>query len=177
MLRERASLQPDDIAFTFVDYDQDWDGVAHTLTWAQLNRRVTGLADELRLRGLPGGDEVSLALGNRLRRGISRIDARGVIAVPLSVPMAHPRPTRHCGDARRDAVVHSHHDGDGRSGTPIRGVAGRGSRVDVLAVDSLDLDTRRRSPANDTRPKAYLQYTRIDAHTRGVMVSNRTGNQ
>ena len=48
MLRERASLQPDDIAFTFVDYEQDWDGVAHTLTWAQLNRRVTGLADELR---------------------------------------------------------------------------------------------------------------------------------
>ena len=50
MLRERASLQPDDIAFTYVDYEQDWDGVAHTLTWAQLNRRVTGLADELRLQ-------------------------------------------------------------------------------------------------------------------------------
>ena len=56
MLRERASLQPDDIAFTFVDYEQDWDGVAHTLTWAQLNRRVTGLADELRLHGSKSGD-------------------------------------------------------------------------------------------------------------------------
>ncbi len=28
VLRERASLQPNDTAYTFVDYDQDWNGVA-----------------------------------------------------------------------------------------------------------------------------------------------------
>jgi long-chain fatty acid adenylyltransferase FadD28 len=30
VLRERASLQPNDTAFTFIDYEQDWDGVAET---------------------------------------------------------------------------------------------------------------------------------------------------
>ena len=38
MLRERASLQPNDPAFTFIDYDTNWDGVAHELTWAQLHQ-------------------------------------------------------------------------------------------------------------------------------------------
>ena len=35
MLRERASLQPDDTAFTFIDYDQDSGGVPESLTWLQ----------------------------------------------------------------------------------------------------------------------------------------------
>jgi fatty acid CoA ligase FadD28 len=38
VLRERASLQPNDIAFKFVDYDQDSAGVAESLTWSQLYR-------------------------------------------------------------------------------------------------------------------------------------------
>ena len=48
VLRERASLQPDDTAFTFIDYEQDWDGVAETLTWSQLYRRALNVARELR---------------------------------------------------------------------------------------------------------------------------------
>ncbi|MDT5192281.1 MAG: hypothetical protein QOI28_4532, partial [Mycobacterium sp.] len=47
ILRERASLQPNDTAFTFVDYEQDWDGVSTSLTWAQLYRRTTNVAREL----------------------------------------------------------------------------------------------------------------------------------
>jgi acyl-CoA synthetase (AMP-forming)/AMP-acid ligase II len=43
-LRERASLQPNDTAFTFIDYEQDWEGVAESLTWAQLYRRSLNLA-------------------------------------------------------------------------------------------------------------------------------------
>ena len=39
VLRERASLQPNETAFTFLDYEQDWEGVAESLTWAQLYRR------------------------------------------------------------------------------------------------------------------------------------------
>ena len=61
VLRERASLQSDAVAFTFVDYDQEWEGVPHTLTWAQLNRRVRSLAHELRLRGSIGDRAVILA--------------------------------------------------------------------------------------------------------------------
>ena len=40
VLRERASMQPNDTAFTFVDYDQDWAGVAETLTCSQVYRRT-----------------------------------------------------------------------------------------------------------------------------------------
>ncbi|MDT5137291.1 MAG: long-chain fatty acid adenylyltransferase FadD28, partial [Mycobacterium sp.] len=44
VVRERASLQPNDIALTYFDYDQSWDGVEHSLTWSQLYRRMLNLA-------------------------------------------------------------------------------------------------------------------------------------
>ncbi len=47
VLRERASLQPNDTAFTFIDYEQDWAGVAESLTWSQLYRRTLNVAQEL----------------------------------------------------------------------------------------------------------------------------------
>ncbi len=33
VLRERASLQPDDLAYTYLNYEIDPDGVAISLTW------------------------------------------------------------------------------------------------------------------------------------------------
>ena len=54
LLRERASLQPDDTAFTFIDYEQDWAGVAESLTWSQLYRRTLNVARELRLSCVAG---------------------------------------------------------------------------------------------------------------------------
>lgn len=53
LLRERASLQPDDIAYTFIDYEQEWAGIAESLTWAQLYRRTLNVARELRQCGSP----------------------------------------------------------------------------------------------------------------------------
>lgn len=50
-LRERAGLQPDDEAFSFTDYEQDWAGVRKTLTWAQLYQRTLNVAHELRRHG------------------------------------------------------------------------------------------------------------------------------
>ena len=54
LLRERASMQPDDIAYTFMDYDQDWAGIPISLTWPQLYRRVANFARELRQCAAPG---------------------------------------------------------------------------------------------------------------------------
>ena len=48
VLRERAGMQPNGTAFTFIDYEQDWDGVAESLTWSQLYRRALNVAHELR---------------------------------------------------------------------------------------------------------------------------------
>jgi long-chain fatty acid adenylyltransferase FadD28 len=61
VLRERASLQPNDTAFTFIDYEQDWDGVAENLTWSQLYRRTLNLAQELKDCGSTGDRAVILA--------------------------------------------------------------------------------------------------------------------
>ncbi|MGA7466772.1 hypothetical protein [Mycobacterium sp.] len=48
VLRESASLWPNDTASAFVDYEQDWDGVAETLTWSQSYQRGLDLAEEPR---------------------------------------------------------------------------------------------------------------------------------
>lgn len=61
VLRERARLQPNDTAFTFIDYEQDWDGVAENPTWSQLYRRTLNLAQELKDCGSTGDRAVILA--------------------------------------------------------------------------------------------------------------------
>ena len=45
VLRERANLRPDEKAFTFVNYEQDWVGVQEILTWSQLYRRTLRVHD------------------------------------------------------------------------------------------------------------------------------------
>ena len=47
MLHGRASLRPNDVAFTFTNYEDDWAGVAENLTWSQLSRRTLNVAREL----------------------------------------------------------------------------------------------------------------------------------
>jgi fatty acid CoA ligase FadD21 len=51
MLRDRAGLQPDDTAFTYTDYGQDWAGVAESLTWSQAYRRTVNVALEVGRHG------------------------------------------------------------------------------------------------------------------------------
>jgi len=51
VLRERASLQRNDTAFTFIDHEQDWDGVAESLTWSQPYRRTLNVARALSFAG------------------------------------------------------------------------------------------------------------------------------
>src|ERR1700761_9778192 len=46
LLRERASLQPNRTAFTFMDYEQDAAGIAESLTWSQLYRRRVNIKQE-----------------------------------------------------------------------------------------------------------------------------------
>src|SRR5580693_2836346 len=87
VLRERASLKPNNTAFTFIDYERDWLGVAESLTWSQLYRRVQNVAAQLSVRGSIGDRAVILA-----PQGLDYIAAffgamqAGRIAVPLSLP-------------------------------------------------------------------------------------------
>ena len=178
LLRERASLQPDDTAFTFIDYEQDWNGVAESLTWSQLYRRTLNVARELNHCGSTGDRAVILA-----PQGLDYIVAflgalqAGQIAVPLSVPLGGVSDER-VGSVMRDAspsVILTTSPVAGTVAEYVKSQSGA-SAASVVEVDLLDLDAPTGSGAGcENRPStAYLQYT--SGSTRqpaGVMMSHR----
>lgn len=175
MIRERAGFQPNDKAFTFIDFDRDWDGVAESLTWSQLYRRTTNVARALTSIGSPGDRAVISA-----PQGLDYIVAfygalqAGLVAVPLSVPMGGVT------DERVDSVL-----GDSSPTVVLttsavidnirEAVKNSESAPAVIAVDSLDLDASTSDlGSEDTSGIAFLQYTSGSTRTpAGVMVSNR----
>ncbi|MDT5022738.1 MAG: fatty acid CoA ligase FadD21 [Mycobacterium sp.] len=87
MLHGRASLRPDDIAFTFTDYEKNYAGVSETLTWSQLSRQTLNVAREIRAHGSVGDRAVILAPQglDYIRAFLGAMQA-GLIAVPLPLP-------------------------------------------------------------------------------------------
>lgn len=178
LLYERASLQPEDDAFTYVDYDQDWDGVAETLTWSQLYRRTRNVARQLEPLGSTGDRAVILA-----PQGLDYIVAflgamqAGRIAIPLSVPLGGASDER-VSSVLRDAspsVVLTTSDVAGIVAQHVEAGSGP-SAPSVVEVDAMDLDAPTGSGGRlENHPDtAYLQYTsgstRLPA---GVMMSHR----
>jgi fatty acid CoA ligase FadD28 len=178
ILRERASLQPNDTAFTFVDYEQDWDGVSTSLTWAQLYRRTTNLARELSDVATTGDRAVIVAPQglDYLVAFLGSLEA-GLIAVPLSIPMvgaSDERVTAVLRDATPTVVFTTSSIVDGVA--PYVQSSGDRPAATLLEVDRLELDGRNRAiRREEPRPEtAYLQYTSGSTRTpAGVMVSNR----
>ena len=177
VVRERASLQPNEIALTFIDYEQDWDGVAEDLTWSQLYRRALCVAQRLRLCGSPGDRAAILAPQgiDYLIAFVAAMEA-GLIAVPLSLPVGGAT------DARVTSVLR-----DASPAVVLTTSSVIGSLVDylrpepgttapaVVEVDLVedDLGQRRRINGSDRPSVAFLQYT--SGSTRqpaGVMVSH-----
>jgi len=180
LLRERASLQPDDIAYTFIDYDQDWAGVPISLTWPQLYRRVANFARELSLTASPG-DRAMIIAPQSLEYIVAFLGAlhAGVIPVPLSVPMGGVT------DERVESVM--------RDASPVavlttssvvaevsRSIVPQPGQLPpvIIEVDLLDLDAPLRpgGPAmyesDNPHATAYLQYTSGSTRSpAGVMIS------
>ena len=100
MLHGRASLRPDDVAFTFTDYVDDWAGVPENLTWSQLSRRTINVGRELSLHASVGERAVILAPQSLdyVLAFLGSLQA-GLIAVPL------PLPHRGSSDDRVNAVL------------------------------------------------------------------------
>ncbi len=178
VLRERASLQPEDIAYTFMDYDHEWDGVSTTLTWAQLNRRVRHLAVEMRAIGQIGDRAVILApQGLEYVIGFLAALEAGIIAVPLSVPMVGQH------DERVSAVIKDSAPSIILTTSSVAGTVAEYAKTDdgaaaatVIEVDKLDLEARRKTlSSREQKPEtAYLQYTSGSTRTpAGVMVTFR----
>jgi long-chain fatty acid adenylase/transferase FadD26 len=178
VLAERARRQPDDIAYTFIDYEVDPAGFAESLTWSQVERRSRTIAKELLLYGSVGDRAAILA-----PQGLDYIVAffgamqAGFIAVPLPVPQFGGHDERVSG-ALHDcaptvilttsavvADVMPYASGQPGAAVPR-----------VIEVDALDFDSSQMLDAS-TGPQpstAYLQYT--SGSTRqpaGVMVTHR----
>ena len=176
LLAQLAQERPDTPAFTFVDYDINPDGLAETLTWAQLRTRVQALAAELARHGVPGDRAAIVApQGMEYILGVLGAIEAGFIAVPLPVPMFGVHDERVVGalaDSAPTVVLTT-----SASVTEVAGcVTGLpGNRPTVLEVDALDLDGFGLEPApavhTDT---ALLQYTSGSTRSpAGVVVSHR----
>jgi fatty acid CoA ligase FadD21 len=179
MLHGRAALRPDDVAFTFTDYENDWTGVPASLTWSQLSRRTLNVARELRLHGSIGDRAVILA-----PQGLDYILAflgsmrAGLIAVPL------PLPHRGSSYERVGAVFAETSPSVVLTTSAVAEDVGDyidQSRMDtapkIVEIDSLNLDVDGGTslPTADLPDIAYLQYssgsTRLPT---GVMISHRS---
>lgn len=172
LLRERASLQPNQTAFTFMDYDQDPAGIAESLTWSQVYRRVLNLAQELRLHGSNGDRAVILA-----PPGLDYIIAflgalqAGLIAVPLG-GASDERIDAVLGDAS-PAVILTTSSVAGDIAGVFESKAGEAAPL-FIEVDLLDLDSKKASAARveNSTETVYLQYTSGSTRTPvGVMVT------
>ncbi|BBX57674.1 hypothetical protein MSHO_30190 [Mycobacterium shottsii] len=178
VLRERASLRPSETAFTFIDYERDWAGIAETLTWSQLHRRTCNVARELKACGATGDRAVVLAPQglDYIVEFLGALQA-GQIAVPLSAPLGGASDER-VGSVLRDALPSAI-----LTTSPIAGDVAEcitltpGERApSVIEVDLLDPDSGQGPAAESDSGSdiAYLQYTSGSTRTpAGVVVSHR----
>ncbi|OBF52969.1 AMP-binding protein [Mycolicibacterium monacense] len=178
MLHGRASLRPDDIAFTFTHYDRDPAGVPETLTWAQLARRTMSVAREIRQYGSFGDRAVILA-PQGLEYVLAFLGAMqaGLVAVPLPLPhrgSGHDRVSAVLTDTKPAVVLTTSATagdvGDFVDASPLDTVP------KIAEIDALNLDAEgeiRLDPAG-LPATAYLQYssgsTRLPT---GAMISHR----
>lgn len=164
LLERRAKQQPDDLAYTFVDYESDPDGYPETVTWSELYDRARVVAATLLKHGAPGDRAVILAPQSmEYVVGFYGAILAGFIAAPLTVPIFGQHDERIVG-ALRDclpvAVLTTSEYADDiakyAQGTPTD----RPPRV--IEVDGLDFYSRPPgvpSPAVPPSKTAYLQYT------------------
>lgn len=178
MLHGRASLRPNDIAFTFTNYDDVWEGVPESLTWSQLSRRTLNLARELHLHGSVGDRAVILAPQSLdyLVAFLGSMQA-GLIAVPLPLPhrgSSHERVSGVLADTSPSVVLTT--SAVAEDITEYVDKARLDAVPKIVEIDSLNLDVDGGTSvrAADLPSTAYLQYS--SGSTRqptGVMISHR----
>ncbi|WP_068177205.1 AMP-binding protein [Mycobacterium sp. UM_CSW] len=178
MLHGRASLRPDDVAYTFTDYTDDWAGVPHSLTWSQVSRRTMNAARELSQHGSVGDRAVILA-----PQSLDYVEAflgamqAGLIAVPLLLPhkgSSHERVSAVLSDTAPSVVLTT--SAVAEDIVKYVDEARLATVPKIIEMDSLNLDAEGGTSvrAADMPSIAYLQYS--SGSTRaptGVIVSHR----
>ncbi|BBY38211.1 putative fatty-acid--CoA ligase FadD [Mycobacterium mantenii] len=178
MLHGRASLRPNDVAYTFTNYEDDREGVPESVTWSQMSRRTFNVARDLGQHGSVGDRAVILA-----PQGLDYIAAflgsmqAGLIAVPL------PLPHRGSSDERVSAVLADTSPSVVLTTSAVAEEVAEyvdRARMDdlpkIVEIDSMNLevDCGTSVPATDLPSVAYLQYSSGSTRTpTGVIVSHR----
>ncbi|WP_077098896.1 type I polyketide synthase [Mycobacterium terramassiliense] len=178
VLREHARLRPNETAYTFVDYQQDWNGVGESLTWSQLYRRSLNVARELKSRGSIG-DRVVISAPQGLDYVAGFLGAlqAGQIAVPLSEPLGgatDERVSAVLADASPSVILTT----SALAGSIANYLSAQPaeSRSSIVELDLLDLDAEPGPFAEPENPPdiAYLQYTSGSTRTpAGVVISHK----
>ncbi|OBH11474.1 acyl-CoA synthetase [Mycobacterium sp. E1747] len=178
MLHGRASMRPDDVAYTFTRYEDDRAGVPESLTWSQVARRTLNVAQELGPRGSVGDRAVILA-----PQGLDYITAflgsmqAGLIAVPLPLPhrgSSHERVTAVLADTSPSVILTTSEVAE-----DVAEYVDQTRMEDVpkiIEINSMNLDVDGGSsvPTADLPSLAYLQYSSGSTRTpTGVTVSHR----
>ena len=171
-----AATTGDDPALTFLDYGVSPDGIARTLSWSQLDRRVTAVANRLGQK-VGRGERVALLAPQGLDYVVGFLGAlrAGVIAVPLftpDLPGHGDRLAAVVADAEPACVATTRPATE--SVRAFLSTQGVGPSV-VLLDEVTDDDADGFIPVDvDLDEVAYLQYT--SGSTRvpsGVMISHR----
>ncbi|ORB58080.1 acyl-CoA synthetase [Mycobacterium persicum] len=180
LLQKAASQYPNRAAYKFIDYEVDPKGFTETLTWWQVNRRATIVADELRICG-SSGDRVAILAPQGLEYIVAFLGTlqAGLIAVPLPVPQFGIHDER-ISAALRDSLPTVILTTSSAVDEVVKYVpharAPQGSEPVVVAIDSLDLDSPRElTPAAPAHPgTAYIQYTSGSTRSpAGVVLSHK----
>lgn len=161
MLHGRASMRPDEVAFTFTDYTRDPAGVDENLTWSALSRKTMAMAREIQAHGGVGDRAVILApQGMEYVLAFLGAMQAGLIAVPLPLPhrgSSHDRVSAVFADTKPAVVLTTSavavDVGDYVDQSPVETVP------KIVEVDALDLDGDAPVPPTEVPDTAYLQYS------------------
>ncbi len=141
VLEHLARQRPDDVAFTFIDYEVDPAGYAESLTWSQVHQRARVVAEEL-LRCGSVGDRVAIVAPQGLEYIVGFMGAleAGRVAVPLPVPQFGAHDERAAGALRDSSPVAMLTTSAAVNDVVPSVRALPGFAPAVIEIDALDLD-------------------------------------
>lgn len=175
LLRRNAEQQPDNVAYTYLNYDVDPAGVEETLTWSEVHRKANAVAARLSTVCSPG-DRVAVLAPQDLDYIVGFFGAvqAGLIAVPLPLPQGGVLDERAVG-AMRDcspaaivttSAVAAH--------VMPYALAQTGTVPAVIEVDAIDVMAPGDFGQFPVTATAFLQYTSGSTrHPAGVVLSHR----
>jgi long chain fatty acid CoA FadD26 len=161
VLRRNAERQPDDLAYTYIDYDLEPAGIEESLTWSEVYRKAQAVAGRLTTVCSPG-DRVAVLAPNDLDYIIGFLGAvqAGLIAVPLPLPLGGGLDERAVGalrDSSPAAIVTSSAVTD--HVLPYTRAQTRTTVPTVIEVDAIDVTHPGNVGPFPVSATAYLQYT------------------